>query len=109
VEHGAAVAECPAFAAGGLLADETIFNPQPVVRERLLVKQVAELIAKVLIFVVAHLEQAVFDPEGIAKVVPQLVIANLRRPALEILAVEELDPVAAFCVIGASNVRSTCK
>ena len=42
VDHHAAVAQRPPGAALGLLADEAVLEPQHVVRERLLVEQVAE-------------------------------------------------------------------
>ena len=43
--------------------------------------------------VVAHLEQAVLDAEGVAEVVAEIVLGDLRRPARQVLAVEEDDPV----------------
>ena len=43
VDHDAAVPERPARPAGALLADEPVLDPQPVVRERRLVEEVAEL------------------------------------------------------------------
>ena len=94
MQHRAAVAQGPgAGIAGRLLADEAVFDHQPVVGERVLIEEVSELAVEALVLVVAHLEQAVFDAEGVAEVVAELVFGDLRRPALQILAVEQHDPV----------------
>ena len=94
MQHGAAVAERPgAGIAGRLLADEAVFDHQPVVGVRVLVEEVSELAVETLVLVVADLEQAVFDAEGVAEVVAELVLGDLRRPALQVLAVEQHDPV----------------
>src|SRR6187402_115852 len=47
----------------------------------------------VLVMVVANLQQAVLDAERVAVVVAQLVMRELRRPARQVPAVEQLDPV----------------
>ena len=94
MQHGAAVAERPgAGIAGRLLADEAVFDHQAVVGERVLVEEVSELAVEALVLVVADLEQAVFDAEGVAEVVAEIVLGDLRRPAFEVLAVEQDDPV----------------
>ena len=84
------VAECPgAGIAGRLLADEAVLDHQLVVGIGLLVEEVPELAVEALVLVVAHLEQSVLDAEGVAEVVAEIVLGDLRRPAGEVLAVEE--------------------
>ena len=63
-------------------------------RERLLVEQVAELAGEHVILFVTDLEHTVFHAEGVAEVIAELVPGNFRRPAGEVLAVEERDPFA---------------
>jgi hypothetical protein len=90
VQHDAGVAQRPrARIAGRLLADEAVLDGDAVVGIRVLPEQVAELPVEALVLVVAHFEQAVFHAEGIAEVVAQVVLGDLRSPAGEILAVEE--------------------
>jgi integral membrane sensor domain MASE1 len=69
---------------------------------------VAELAVEVLVvLVVAHFEQAAFDTERIAEVVAQFVLGDLRRPALEVFAVEQDDPVFLVGVrVGHRGLRS---
>ena len=94
VQHGAAVAERPgAGVAGCLVADEAVLDHQAVIGIGVLVEEVAELPVEALVFVVADLEQAVLDAEGVAVVVTEFVLRDLRRPAFQILAVEQDDPV----------------
>ena len=53
MEHYAAVAPCPGFAAVCLIADKPIVNAQPIVGERLTVKQMPEAVGEfVVTFVV---------------------------------------------------------
>ena len=85
---------CPARPALALLADEAVLDPQPVVRELVLVEQVAELAVELGVLVVAHLQDAVLDAERVGVVVAELVALDLRRPAVEVLAVEERHPLA---------------
>ena len=64
--------------------------------EGLLVKKVAEALAKVVVTVVAHLQQAVFDAEGVFEVITQIKGANFRGPAGKVLAIEKLEPFAGL-------------
>ena len=71
VDHGAAVAEGPAGAAGALVADEAVLDAEPVVRERFFVEEVAELVVELLVLVVGDLEHAVLDAEGVVVVLAE--------------------------------------
>src|SRR5687768_639448 len=78
-----------------LLADEAVLEAEHVARERLFVKQVAVAAAvPAVVLVVAHLDHAIGDAERVGEVLAELVAADFRRPTLEVLAVEELDPLA---------------
>ena len=52
-----------------------------------------ELAVEVRILVVRRLEDAVDDAEGVGVVFAERVAGDLRDPAVEVLAVEELNPV----------------
>ncbi len=55
-------------------------------------EQVTECIIELLITVVADLQQTILYAKSVGIVVTQLVIANLRLPAGQVLAVKQLDP-----------------
>ena len=78
---------------GDLLADEPVLGGDAVVRERVLVEEVAELAVELRPLVVADREGAVLDAEGVVEVLAEIVLRELRRPAVEVPAVEQLDPV----------------
>ena len=63
-------------------------------RELLLVEQVAELGAEILVLVVPHRQHAILDAERVGVVVAEFMALDLRRPAVKILAVEEGAPLA---------------
>ena len=62
--------------------------------------------SKVVPLVVADLEQAVLDAEGVVVVLAEIVLGELRRPAVEVLAVEQLDPVLGSAASGARRART---
>ncbi len=96
MEHQAVVANRPRQVRAGarhLLADEAVFRGDDVVAEGILVEHVAELAVEGLPLVVADLEHAVLDAEGVVVVLAEIVLGELRRPAVEALAVEQLNPV----------------
>ena len=94
VDHHAAVAERPARAAGHLLAHKPVLDPQDVVGELVLVEQVAELAVEFVVLVVGDFQHAVLDAKRVAEVVAQLIALDLRRPAGQVLAVEQGHPLA---------------
>ena len=95
VEHDAAVAHRPVGPAASLLADEAVLDAEHVVRERLFVEQVAEAVVEwAVVLVVRDFQDAVFDAERVGEVVARFVAFDFRRPAGEVAAIEELNPVA---------------
>ena len=104
VDHHAAVAESPAGAAFDLLAGEAVFETQAVVRVFLRVEQVPEAVVPLRVVRVVHLEHAILDAEGILEILARLAAADFRRPAAEILAVEQRGPLG-FLPMGKSRER----
>src|SRR5690606_29896741 len=74
-------------------ADEPILRRDEVVGERILVEEVTELAVELLPVVVPHFQQPVLDAERVAEVDAEVVALELRGPAGEVPAVEELNPV----------------
>ncbi len=72
--------------------DEAILHAQDVVRVGQVGEKVAILLVKLLVAIVAHLQDAVFDPERVRKVLPQRPLRDLDRPPGQILAIEERNP-----------------
>ncbi len=100
VQHHSAVAFGPACAPCRLFADETVFHHQVIVIERLLPEQMTEAAIKTLVSVVADLQKPVFHPEGVTEILAGRVAGDFRRPAVQVFAVEEVDPVLFFRGLG---------
>src|SRR5262245_5019854 len=92
VEHHAAVARGPAFAARTLVAYKPIFDADSVVRESVFVEDVAVLAIEFVVLVVRDFHDAIFDAKSVAEIVAQFVALDLGRPATEVFAIKEADP-----------------
>src|SRR5260221_9078156 len=68
-----------------------------------LVAQVAEPAAEVLVFVVGDAEKAVLDAEGVVAVLAGGVPGELGGPAFEVLAVEKRCPFLLVILLGSRN------
>ena len=106
MQHQPAVTKGPPGSALHLLSNESILDTQAIVREDALVKEVAELLVELVVFVVRDLEDAILDPERVLVVDPGILTSDLGRPATQILAIEQLDPLL-FCRGIVSEGRST--
>src|SRR5687768_13474452 len=96
VQHQAVVANRPGEAGAGardLFADEPVLRRDDVVAERILVEDVPELTVEPAPLVVADLEEAILDAERVVVVLAELAVRELGGPVLEVLAVEQLNPV----------------
>ena len=77
---------------------------QPVIRVGLRIEQVTEArLEAVRVAVVTHLQQPVLDAKCLSVVVAQLVMRQLRRPAGQVAAVEQLDPFFVGCAAPAAT------
>src|SRR5690606_10143091 len=93
VEHDPAIAKRPAWTSGALLAREAVLDAEEVAREGAVVEDVPERLVEAVVLIVGDLEDTVLDPKGVLPVLAELVVADLHLPAVEVLAVEALDPV----------------
>src|SRR6185369_13665449 len=100
MQHHAAIARRPTFAASTLLAGKAIFDPQPIVRKLIFVEDVTVLAIELLVLVIRHLHDAVFDVKRFAKIIAQLVTLDFWRPATEVFAIKQAYPHSRrwFCV-----------
>src|SRR5205823_1058157 len=108
VQHQAVVSDRPRRTARHLFADEPVFGDEAIVGERILVEDVAELAVELRPFVVAHLEQPVLDAHRVVEVLAEVVLRELGRPAVEVPAVEQLDPfffAGIVLLLGGSRQR----
>lgn len=92
MDHQAVVSGGPARASRDLLSNEAIGGTQAVMGVRRFVEQVAELPVEFLPLGVIDDEQTVFDPESVTQIQTQFPAAELRRPAVEVLSIEERNP-----------------
>ena len=93
VKHRAAVAESPIRSSRRLLSYESVFHAQPVMRERLFVEEMPELLVKGAVLVVPYLNHSVVDAERVAEVFADLMMLDLDDPVVEILAIEQREPL----------------
>ena len=89
MHHDAGVTVSPPLTTGTLLTHETIFHPQLVVRQLILVEEMTETVVKPVVLIIAHLEQTILHTEGVAIVVTCLIAGDLGRPTGQVLPVEE--------------------
>ena len=88
MHHDAAVPDGPARSAIGLLAHESVFDSEDVMRERLLVKDMSEALVEGTVSLVADLHRPVAHAKRVAEVLAYRIAPDLRCPACEILPVE---------------------
>ena len=88
MEHNAVIPKRPTGPVGHLLSGKSIFDPQPVMRKRLFVKDMSELVAEVTPIVVGNFEQAVFDTKSVQMIYPQGIAGKFRSPTLKIFPIE---------------------
>ena len=103
MEHHATVAHIPSSTAGRLVARETVFYPQAVMRKRLLVINMAKLIIEVGVVVVAAFQHAIFYPKSIEVVVVEVVPRDFDVPAREVFSVEKLNPIFVGLLVAGSK------
>ena len=92
MQHQAVVPDRPRRTACHLFADEPVLCHQAIVRERVVVKDVAELAVERAPLVVAHFEQTIFNSHGVVEILAEVVFGELGRPAIEVATVEQLNP-----------------
>ena len=93
MEHDTTIQHGIAGRAPLQLANEAILNRQVIVRERLLVVEMPESSAEILVLIIPYLEQPVLNTKRVAVVVTKIVTMELHHPVIDILAVEELNPL----------------
>ena len=96
MDHDAAITEGPSWTARTLIADESVFDAKHIIRERLVVKQVAKTIIELLVLIVGDLNYSILNAKGPPKVVIEVVAPYFDLPAVEVLPVEQLGPFAFF-------------
>lgn len=110
VQHGPTIANSPACTTRCLLAGEAVLYPQAVIRETLAIKNVAVLVAEIIVAVVSHLHHAIFHAEGIGEVVVEVVAGDFHIPAIEVFAIEQLAPFfLVWTVLGAAQKKTEKK
>ena len=93
MDHDAAVAPSPPWSAFDLLPEKPVFAAEDVVGAGRLVEEVPEPVFKFsAVSLVSHLDHAILYSKGVPEIFAECVTLDLRSPALEALAIEELDP-----------------
>ena len=57
------------------------------------------------VIIVADFDGTVLDAKGVLRIFAEFLVADFRRPAIEIFSVEELDPLAFAGGFGFFRVR----
>src|SRR5262249_16605395 len=76
MDHDPAVACGPTGAFFRLLADETVFNGDDVMRELLAIEDVAEAAVELVVLLIADLHHAVFHAKSGAEIIIQVVTGD---------------------------------
>src|SRR5690606_41467839 len=78
-----------------LCTSTTLFrsDAQTVVRERILVEEMPEAAVEGIVLVVADFEHTVLDAKRVGIIDAMFVTGDLGGPAIEVFAVEQLDPL----------------
>jgi hypothetical protein len=76
-----------------LLAYEAVLDAQEIMRKRFVIKEVPKAAVKIFVFVIADRQQSVFDTKSLAEILSGWVMANFRRPASKVFAIEQRNPV----------------
>jgi hypothetical protein len=92
VQHDPGVLGRPAGAALHLIPGEAVFEADAVVGILRFVEKVAEGIAPIGVLLVAHGDRPVLHEEGLVRILAEGVAADLRGPAIEVLAIEDGGP-----------------
>lgn len=92
MKHDAAVEVHVVRSVGHHLAFELVFHAQDVVRIGEIAVKMAEFFIEGGVFVVAALEDAIFDAESVVGVFAEGVSGDFGSPTGEVFAVEEADP-----------------
>ena len=77
MQHDAAVPSRPIRAARGLVTDEAVLDRYNVMGKLLFVEEVTETIVKFLVGVVGNPKQAVYDAEGVSKIVIKIDVSGV--------------------------------
>jgi hypothetical protein len=93
MEHQPIVPDSPRRPARHLHAVESILGGDHVVRERIVVEDVSELTVELGPLVVADLQEAILDANGVIQVDAEIVFGELGRPSRQIAPVEKLNPL----------------
>src|SRR6056297_2778491 len=106
MDHQSTVADCPSGTTIALLTNKSIFDAQAVMRKAVFVEQMTKSFVEFVVAVVANLQQAVLDPERSCRIFAHIFKADLWCPTIEILTVEQLNPLFAvgrFCTARRMN------
>lgn len=93
VQHHAAVEVHILRRIGHHRAGEAILHAQDVMRVGQVGEEVSVLLVKLLVAIVAHLQDTVFDAKRVREILPQRPLRDLDRPPGQILAIEERNPL----------------
>ncbi len=93
VKHESVVTQGPARPAFHLLSHEPVDRTDPVIGILRLIEEVPEDLLEFIPLVIADRKKPILDPEGIPVVLTCLMPHELGGPTLQILPVEEADPV----------------
>ena len=92
MDHHAAVEVHVGRGIGHLFPFEAVLHAEDVMGIGDVRVEVAELLVEFPVAAVGDLDDAVLHGEGVCEILPERMVADFRRPAGEILAIEKRDP-----------------
>jgi hypothetical protein len=104
VEHKSVVAIGPSRAAGHLFAHKAVYGFDTIVRELLIIKQVAEMPVKTILFGITYAQQAVAEHKSIFIIYARFIAGEFGGPVGHIAAIKYLNP---FFLVRVDRVGTT--
>src|SRR5262249_23917250 len=91
---------------GRMRIEKAILHPEAIGLERRLVEQMAEALAELVVAVIVHHDRAIAHPERVLVVVAERKPANLRRPPVQSLPIDERLPSVFAALRHARTARA---
>jgi hypothetical protein len=93
MHHDATVAQGPTRTILGLITHKPVFQPDAIITERFVVKQVPEFFIERIVSIVADNHFALFYPEGVSKIVARSMVPYFGLPFAEVFPIEHRLPL----------------
>jgi hypothetical protein len=107
MDHQAAVFHGPVWSIWAPLSDKPVSLRYDVIGEFGAIEEVAKSPVEAVVTIVGNFKDPVFHPKRVAEVVIEIISGDFGGPVLQILAVEQLQPVLASRIVSWPRLPTT--